>query len=454
MIFLKKRIFGATFYPMKRFLFIFCLLLRVTALTSAELRILCTADLHGELARFSALLPAMRRAAAGGDTLLIDLGDLSQGNFDVANAGFPVMTEALNRAGYELRVPGNHDFETDVPEFAAEVAAFRGTTLGADWSYGGISGTPWKLVERGGIRCAVIGLTDPKMQFRTAPDRQGRFTDPFTALTQTMREVRRANPDVVVLARHAGLQGFGGPLAKVLGEFPEIRIVLGAHTHEEHPGEEIAGAWYLQPGARASSAAMVTVTVDDRSRRVVNITSELIRPDPLAPDPELRKLSEEIHRRTLTLRRRHFPTNEKRYWQEILSETLRTAAGADAALSTCGTKATSLPAPRTEAELFGRQPYHDGILCFRLSGQEYRELCRAERKRLRKYSSLLVVAGIAPERASAEITVAVSEYFATTSPMLSGIMRRDASRWRRVPGTVRDRCREFLLNGAREHRPR
>ena len=440
---------------MKRFVLIFVLLCRFAALPlpAAELRILCTADLHGELARFSALLPAMRRAA-GGNALLIDLGDLSQGNFETANAGFPVMVGALNRAGYDLRIPGNHDFECSIPEFAAEFADFRGTTLGADWNYGGIGGTAWQLVERGGVRCAVIGLTDPKMPFRMAPDRGGRFADPFTVLPQVMREVRRANPDVVVLARHAGLQGFGGPLAKVLGDFPEIHVVLGAHTHEEHPGEEVAGAWFVQPGARAASAALVSIVVDDRSRRIVGITSQLIRPDPaVSPDPELRKLSEELHRRSGELRSRRFPANRRSH-QEIVGTALRRAADADAALLTCRAKAPEFPAPRTEAELFARQPFHDGVLCFRLSAEEYRELCRAERGRLRKNALRLVISGTAPERAEDTVNVAVSEYFATSSPLLTRILPDGDRRWRRIPGTVRDICRESLLNGGTEPPPR
>ena len=435
---------------MKRFLFIFLLLLRFAAvsLAAAELRILCTADLHGELARFSALLPAMRRA--GGDhALWIDLGDLSQGNFDVANAGFPVMVEALNRAGYDLRVPGNHDFETGIPDFAAEFAAFRGTNLGADWNYGGAAGIPWKLVERGGVRCAVIGLTDPKMSFRMAPDRQGRFLAPFSALAAVMPEVRRAKPDLVVLARHAGLQGFGGPLAKLLGAYPEIHIVLGAHTHEEHPGEEVAGAWYVQPGARAASAALVTVTVDDRSRRIVGITSKLLRPDLAAPDPGTRKLCEEIQRHSSELRQRRFPRSSRSH-QEILGAAMLHAAGADAALSSCRDKALNAPAPRTEAELFARQPFHDGILCFRLTGEEYRALCRDERRRSRKYSLRLVVTGVAPEQARGELQVATSEYFATNCPTLSRILSaRGVPRWRRIPGTVRDLCRRELLSPPR-----
>ena len=434
---------------MKRYLLLLLLLWRSAALPAAEVKILCTADLHGELARFSALLPAMRRAA-GKDALLIDLGDLSQGNFEVARAGFPVMIEALNRAGYEMRVPGNHDFEISPDGFAGEFTAFRGTTLGADWSFGGIGGVPWRLVERGGVRCAVIGLTDPKMPQRTAPDRQCRFEDPISALSKTMKEVRRSRPDVVVLARHAGMRGYGPPLTKLLGEFPEIAVVLGAHSHEEHPGEAVAGAWFVQPGARAASAAMVTVTVDDRSRRITGIVSRLLRPDFASPAPELAELAERIRREAPEERR--FPPNSMR-WHELLAAALRSAAGADAALTSYRGE-SGFPAPRTEQELFRRLPYRDEVLCFRLSPQEYRELCRAERMRLRRLSSHLAVSGLPPERAAREVTLAVREFSALSCPRLRSMLEEKPARWRRIPGTVRELCREFLLSGGREPRPR
>ena len=266
------------------------------ALPGGEARIVFTSDIHGRLDNFAALATAIKKHADD-RTITLDLGDTVSGNFDAEYAENSTgMAEALNLAGIRFWVPGNHDFELPDANFRDFVKRFRGTTLGGDWHKAGLSGKPYMLIERGGVRIAIVGLTDPKMPRRILPGSGMEFRDVRQLLRETLPEIRKLKPHLIVLAWHNGFYSVLGPLGKFLKEFPEIGLVLGAHSHQENPGERVGGALYVQAGAHGEAAGVVDVATDDATGRVVKLSSFLIRPDAAHPDPGVTALAKRLRR--------------------------------------------------------------------------------------------------------------------------------------------------------------
>ncbi len=261
------------------------------ALRGGAARIVFTSDLHGELRNFAALATAMKKHAHD-RTVTIDLGDTVSGNFDAEYAENSTgMAEALNLAGIRFWVPGNHDFELPDANFRDFVRRFKGAPLGGDWRKAGERGIMYAFVETGGVRIAIVGLTDPKMPRRLLPGAGMEFRDGRQVLREALPELRKRKPHLIVLAWHNGFYSVLGPLGKFLKEFPEIGLVLGAHSHQENPGERVGNALYVQAGAHAHAAGVVDIATDDSSGRIVKLTSFLIRPDALHPDPEIAALA-------------------------------------------------------------------------------------------------------------------------------------------------------------------
>ena len=70
------------------------------ALPAAELRLVFTGDLHGNLDGLAALAPVIRQVPE--PVLRLDLGDTTQGGFAASLAGGQPMFTALNALGFCL----------------------------------------------------------------------------------------------------------------------------------------------------------------------------------------------------------------------------------------------------------------------------------------------------------------------------------------------------------------
>ena len=101
-------------------------------------------------------------------------------------------------------------------------------------------------------------------------------------------------PDAIILAAHQGwvpntdTRGVND-IEDIASRFPEIALILGAHTHRDFPGTTIGHrTWYLQPPPHANAVAHATLTIDTDAHRVVSVTSQLLPVPRNTPhDPEL-----------------------------------------------------------------------------------------------------------------------------------------------------------------------
>jgi 2',3'-cyclic-nucleotide 2'-phosphodiesterase (5'-nucleotidase family) len=263
-----------------------------------DILVLQTADVHGALGssanpdegdwrRLAATVRRLRQAHGPERTLLVDCGDTCQGSFAAQVTGGRVGIAMLKCLAVDAWIPGNHDLDFGPAALLAWCRSDNLPVLCGNLAVV-VAGQrhefpAWQRFERGGARIALIGATASYMRHWLWGE-TARQIDVETAaalLERVLPEILRESPDLVVLATHQGyLESDPRGVNEVRDlalRFPEIDLILGAHTHRPFPGLKIGPAtWYVQPGALATHVAAVRVRLEPRQHRILELTSELV----------------------------------------------------------------------------------------------------------------------------------------------------------------------------------
>lgn len=272
-----------------------------------EILVLQTADVHaavgtavlpgeGDARRLATTVRRLRRAHGAERTLVVDCGDTLQGSFAARMTGGRIGLAVLADLAPDAWVPGNHDLDFGATALLAWSQSRQLPILCGNLSIvqdGRRHTFPaWRRVERGGARIALIGATASYLRNWLSEDnaRELRVETAAAVLERVLPEVLRDQPDLVILATH---QGWLETDPRAVNEvhdialrYPEIDLILGAHTHRLLPGLKIGPAtWYVQPGALATHVAAVHARLDPETHTILELTSELVPADPV-PDGE------------------------------------------------------------------------------------------------------------------------------------------------------------------------
>lgn len=240
---------------------------------STVLTLLHTNDLHGHaylpgkaqgLVRLATLIRRVR--AEMPNVVLLDAGDIIHGTPEEKTFnGRPLLT-AMNALYYDAATAGNHEFDfgQEVTRGAIDLARFPVLSAnvvedptGKPW--GGLK--PYTVLERGGVRIGVFGLTTPTtVQLQWPRTLAGiRFTDPLEAASRLVTHLRTVEKaDVVVFLSHLGY-----PADRLMAEQTEgIDVILGGHTHTVLSEQVwVKGTLIQQTGALGKALGRVDLVV-------------------------------------------------------------------------------------------------------------------------------------------------------------------------------------------------
>src|SRR3954469_7601165 len=158
----------------------------VTSGAEVELVVAATTDTHGRLrswdyyannpepqrglTRIATIVDSLR-AANPGRVLLVDAGDLLQGNpltyvaarVDSSSRVPHPVAAAMNAMAYDAAVIGNHEFNYGLGMLRRMMRDARFPMLAAN-AYapsGEHAFAPWKMIERDGVKVGIVGGTTP-----------------------------------------------------------------------------------------------------------------------------------------------------------------------------------------------------------------------------------------------------------------------------------------------------
>lgn len=218
-----------------------------------DVLVLFTSDVHcGMDQNFTYVgLKAIRDAAkdAGEHVLLVDNGDSVQGeSLGVLTQGMADI-ELMNAVGYDLAIPGNHEFDYGMERFYELVGA-------ADFPYiscnfrkdGALVFEPYKVFEFDGVKIGIVGATTPETLVSSKPryfqDGAGNYiydfsqggdgSDFYAAVQRAVDGARAEGAQYVLLMGHLGNEASVIPYtyADVLAHTTGIDAMLDGHSHD------------------------------------------------------------------------------------------------------------------------------------------------------------------------------------------------------------------------------
>jgi 2',3'-cyclic-nucleotide 2'-phosphodiesterase (5'-nucleotidase family) len=262
---------------------------------------------HG-LSRAATIVDSLR-AAAPGRVVLVDAGDMLQGTpltYVAARrekfAVHPVFA-AMNAMHYDAAAVGNHEFNYGLP-FLYEAAKGASFPLLAANAYAASGAPPFRgrtVVERAGVRIALIGATTPGSNAWDRDNLSGRLT--IGAIVPAVRaqvdSARNEHANVIVVVVHTGL---GEPssydtiatrlpsenvAAEIARQVPGIDLIVYGHSHKQMADTVIAGTLLMQPKNWAQSVAVAELHLESANGtwRVASKRSSLIQAAGHAENP-------------------------------------------------------------------------------------------------------------------------------------------------------------------------
>lgn len=200
------------------------------------------------------------------------------------------MVDAMNSAGVDLAVFGNHEF--DIPE--ADVQA-RINESAFQW----VSSNTFQMKGNEVMPFAKNGVPLPVTYIKTFTDADGTtarigfigLTLPFTktpyvtytdvfASAQKYYDQLKDSCDAVIAVTHQSLDDD----IKLAKQLPGLALIIGGHEHERHYAK-IGNVYITKADANAKSAYIIKLNLDTKSKEIKIVTDLLDVNEKIAADP-------------------------------------------------------------------------------------------------------------------------------------------------------------------------
>jgi 2',3'-cyclic-nucleotide 2'-phosphodiesterase (5'-nucleotidase family) len=351
------------------------------------------------------------RAANPGRVILLDAGDLLQGNpfayvaARVSRDRTNPIIAAMNAMHYDAAPIGNHEYNYGVPYLDSAIRQAKFPFLSANTYRVDPEGVhayrPWTIIDRAGLRVGIVGATTPGVTIWDAENIRGRlrFGDIVPAVRQAVQEVRAVGADVVLVTVHSG---FNEPAsydtvttavpsenvaARIAAEVQGIDLVLYGHSHKEMQGTTIGETLLIQPKNWATSVDVAHLLVSQVGgrRKVTSKHGDLIQAAGHAENPAVLAATDATHRETVAYVTTPIGTTLERWSTDsarvkdtplidFILETERKSAGSDlASTAAFSTDLMMGPGPITIAQVAQLYPYDNTLRAVRITGKQLRD---------------------------------------------------------------------------------
>ena len=190
-------------------------------------------------------LSAAKRAllAAGNKVLLVDNGDAVQGDTIGTLSKGEYIIDIMNKLGYDVATPGNHEFDYGYAQLAENMKAAKFKVLCAD-----VLGADGKtifdantIIEKGGVKIGFFGLETPEAQTKANPKlieglkflagKDGK--ELYACADAQVKALKEQGADLIVCLSHLGIDGSSEPYTSydLAKNVKGIDFIIDGHSH-------------------------------------------------------------------------------------------------------------------------------------------------------------------------------------------------------------------------------
>ncbi len=170
--------------------------------------------------------------ARSNNSILVDGGDQFQGTLFYTYYKGRMAAEMMNRLGYDGMTVGNHEFDDGPQVMRGFMDTLRFPILmsNADVSAEpALAGVLQKsiVIERGGEKLGLIGLTPEDTDELASPGPNVTFTSPVLAVRAEVAKLEAMGVNKIIVLSHSGY----GVDQQVAAEVPGVDVIVGGHTN-------------------------------------------------------------------------------------------------------------------------------------------------------------------------------------------------------------------------------
>ena len=220
---------------------------------SADVVILFTSDVHCGIDQgfgYAGLQQIRDYLIAGGnEVILVDDGDNIQGEPVGTMTKGEACVDLMNKMGYSVAIPGNHEFDYGMDQFLALTERAEFDYISCNFNKSGeLVFQPYVIRELDGLKVAFVGVTTPETLTSSTPryfqDENGEFVYGFfqdesgegvyNAVQTAVDDARAEGADYVVVMGHMGNEEACRPWTydDVISHTSGIDVFLDGHSHD------------------------------------------------------------------------------------------------------------------------------------------------------------------------------------------------------------------------------
>lgn len=217
-----------------------------------DLVIVFTSDVHCGIDKnwgYGGLCAIRDKLAQDNYVLLVDDGDAIQGEPVGTVTSGEAIIDIMNSVGYDLAIPGNHEFDYGMDRFLELVKKASFPYISCNFNKEGeLIFDPYVIKEFDGVKIAFVGVTTPETLRTSTPryfmDESGSFIYGFmqdetgeklyAAVQSAVDAARGEGADYVILMAHLGLEAECHPWMynEVIENTTGIDAMLDGHSHD------------------------------------------------------------------------------------------------------------------------------------------------------------------------------------------------------------------------------
>jgi 5'-nucleotidase / UDP-sugar diphosphatase len=343
--------------------------------------------LVGGFNELSFVVDSLRRVKS--TTLLLDAGDVMTGNpiteytYDGAEGG--ALFEMMNRIGYELWTPGNHDFDISSANLRKLTNIAKFPTVSANildtLNQFPVNNKEFIIIEKNGLKIGIIGImSDDFYNLVNQNSSAGIKILPSIETVKRLTPLLLPQTDLLIALTHQGVDEDSILAMNVQG----LDLIVGGHSHTRlrHP-KRVNGVLIVQTGSNCENLGVLDLKFE--KHHVISYDGTLVQLWYNAARPKT-ELSAFIDSIKLVIDQDYskviatLKTDWRRGHGEsgignFIADAQREAVNADVSfMNSSGIRKDLAAGPITKRDIFEILPFRNLLTTFPLTGKQIRSI--------------------------------------------------------------------------------